>query len=181
MKLRDLSDRRVRRSGSVAVVMSITNAYFAKTAHHPDLRVAPARGTRLVPRSDQCGILSVGRQSESFVQLILVDPIDKYPRHVVAHTSSLYPRDFIACAPLSRIGNRISKVGVPLPRMLAPGHLQPPCSIAFDVSLPSDTFRAPWGVGHGSIGPRLCENADVCYDRRGESRRGIDGGLCARG
>jgi hypothetical protein len=32
-------------------------------------------------------------------------------------------------------------------------HLQPSYSIAFDVSLPSDTFRAPGRCGDGSIGP----------------------------
>ena len=32
----------------------------------------------------------------------------------------------------------------------------------------------------GSPGTRRCENADVGYDHRSESRRGIDGGLCAR-
>src|SRR5262252_5137179 len=65
MKLRDFSGSRVRRGGSVPVVMSITKAYFAKTAHHPDLRVAPARGTRLVPKSCLLGVWSLGARSSA--------------------------------------------------------------------------------------------------------------------
>jgi hypothetical protein len=35
------------------------------------------------------------------------------------------------------------------------GHLQPSCSIAFDGSLPSDTFRAPGGSVTEALGHEL--------------------------
>lgn len=47
------------------MVRSMTNAYFANTAHIPDLSVAPARGTRLVPKSCSSGVLPVAARSRA--------------------------------------------------------------------------------------------------------------------